>query len=75
MNKEFEKIAQEIDDFYTSFKRDHDMYVEKGNMAAGSRARKALGFLKSKVVAYRKMSNEIANAMKSAKAAEKTLSE
>lgn len=51
-NKIFEKIESEFEDM----KSNHTDFAEKGNKAAGRRARKAASNLKKLMVPYRKTS-------------------
>ena len=41
---------------WDAFEADHNKFVEKGNKAAGGRARKAIGEIKKLVTEYRKAS-------------------
>lgn len=52
------EINEQIAKLYVEFSENHDVYVEKGNKAAGGRARKALGELKKLITGYRKASVE-----------------
>jgi len=45
-----------IKEHFEEFESNHEAYSEKGNKAAGGRARKALGELKKLVTEYRKAS-------------------
>ena len=52
------ELNEQIAKLYTEFSENHEIYAEKGNKAAGGRARKALGELKKLVTSYRKASVE-----------------
>ncbi|MBT4207170.1 histone H1 [Candidatus Woesearchaeota archaeon] len=52
------ELNEQITKLYTEFSENHEIYSEKGNKAAGGRARKALGELKKLVTGYRKASVE-----------------
>ncbi|MBC8421995.1 MAG: histone H1 [Pelagibacteraceae bacterium] len=52
------ELNEQIAKLYTEFSENHEAYTEKGNKAAGGRARKALGELKKLVTGYRKASVE-----------------
>lgn len=52
------ELNEQIAKLYAEFSENHNVYVEKGNKAAGGRARKALGELKKLVTGYRKASVE-----------------
>ena len=45
-----------IKEHWDAFEADHNKFVEKGNKAAGGRARKAIGEIKKLVTEYRKAS-------------------
>ena len=51
-NELYEKIESAFEDFQSN----HKTFVEKGNKAAGGRARKAIGEIKKMVTDYRKAS-------------------
>ena len=50
------EIHTKIKDLFEEFDTNHEIHSEKGNKAAGSRARKAIGEIKKLVTAYRKAS-------------------
>ena len=52
------EIYSTLKELWTSFEENHDAFSEKGNKAAGSRARKAIGEIKKQVTDYRKASVE-----------------
>jgi hypothetical protein len=49
-------IFTEITNLFEEFRANHETYTEKGNKAAGGRARKAIGEIKKLVTEYRKES-------------------
>ena len=51
-----DKLYNNIKDLFTEFEDNHSVFVEKGNKAAGGRARKAIGEIKKLVTDYRKAS-------------------
>ena len=51
-NELFEKMIE----LGREFKANHEVFAEKGNKAAGGRARKAIGEIKKLVTDYRKAS-------------------
>jgi len=51
-----ESIYNEIKDLWDVFEENHATHSEKGNKAAGGRARKAIGEIKKLVTEYRKAS-------------------
>ena len=51
-----ENLYNEINDLFESFQENHRAHSEKGNKAAGGRARKAIGEIKKMVTAYRQAS-------------------
>ena len=51
-----DKLYNDIKDLFTEFEDNHSVFVEKGNKAAGGRARKAIGEIKKLVTDYRKAS-------------------
>jgi len=57
MEKTIEKYEQ-IKKLFKTFEDNHKLFEEKGNKAAGSRARKAIGEIKKLVTEYRKVSVE-----------------
>ena len=52
------ELYNEINDLFETFQENHKKCSEKGNKAAGARARKALGEIKKMVTDYRKASVE-----------------
>ena len=52
------ELYDNIKDLWEEFDSNHNSFVEKGNKAAGARARKALGQIKKIVTEYRKASVE-----------------
>ena len=50
----YDKISEHLEEFHDN----HKVFVEKGNKAAGARARKAIGEVKKLVTEYRKASVE-----------------
>ena len=50
----YDKISEQLELFHDN----HQVFVEKGNKAAGGRARKAIGEVKKLVTEYRKASVE-----------------
>lgn len=57
MEKSIE-LYEKMEKLFETFKSNHGVFVEKGNKAAGTRARKAIGELKKLVTEYRKASVE-----------------
>jgi len=51
-------LNEQITKLYVEFSENHEVFVEKGNKAAGGRARKAIGEVKKLVTEYRKASVE-----------------
>tara|TARA_X000001036_G_C20033159_1_gene543603 strand:+ start:53 stop:226 length:174 start_codon:yes stop_codon:yes gene_type:complete len=51
-----ESIYNEIKDLWDVFEENHTTHSEKGNKAAGGRARKAIGEIKKLVTEYRRAS-------------------
>ena len=51
-----ENLYNEINDLFETFQENHRSFSEKGNKAAGGRARKAIGEIKKMVTEYRKAS-------------------
>ena len=49
-------VYTEIKKLWEDFESNHENFSEKGNKAAGARARKAIGEIKKKVTDYRKAS-------------------
>ncbi len=56
LNKDKVKSFTEITNYFDEFKSNHETFTEKGNKAAGGRARKAIGEIKKLVTEYRKES-------------------
>ena len=50
------EIHAKIKEHFEEFDKNHEAHSEKGNKAAGGRARKAIGEIKKLVTAYRKAS-------------------
>jgi len=51
-----DNIYNQIKELWDSFEENHQAHSEKGNKAAGGRARKAIGEIKKLVTEYRKAS-------------------
>ena len=51
-----DKLYSDIKELFTEFENNHSIFTEKGNKAAGGRARKAIGEIKKLVTDYRKAS-------------------
>jgi|TARA_Y100000385_G_C12913095_1_gene559182 hypothetical protein len=51
-----EELYGKMEGFWTEFSENHSKFLEKGNKAAATRARKAVGELKKLVTEYRKAS-------------------
>ena len=51
-----DKLYNNIKELFTEFEENHSTFTEKGNKAAGGRARKAIGEIKKLVTGYRKAS-------------------
>ena len=51
-----DKLYNDIKQLFTDFEDNHSIFVDKGNKAAGGRARKAIGEIKKLVTDYRKAS-------------------
>lgn len=49
-------IYNELKELWATFEVNHEAHSEKGNKAAGGRARKAIGEIKKLVTEYRKAS-------------------
>lgn len=56
MSDRLVELGNEVVSLFEEFKSNHDKNIEKGNAAAGGRARKALGEIKKLVTEYRKES-------------------
>ena len=50
------ELYEQIESAFNDFKENHSVFSEKGNKAAGGRARKAIGEIKKLVTAYRQAS-------------------
>jgi|TARA_B100000029_G_scaffold436524_1_gene451180 hypothetical protein len=50
------ELYNQLNDLWESFQENHRAHSEKGNKAAGGRARKAIGEIKKLVTEYRKAS-------------------
>ena len=51
-----DKLYNEIKELFEQFEDNHTTFSEKGNKAAGGRARKAIGEIKKLVTGYRQAS-------------------
>ena len=51
-----DKLYSDIKELFNEFEENHSIFAEKGNKAAGGRARKAIGEIKKLVTDYRKAS-------------------
>ena len=51
-----DKLYNDIKELFNEFETNHSIFTEKGNKAAGGRARKAIGEIKKLVTDYRKAS-------------------
>ena len=51
-----EELYEKIESAFSDFQSNHKLFVEKGNKAAGTRARKAIGEIKKTATAYRQAS-------------------
>ena len=49
-------LYNNLKELWEEFDSNHNVFVDKGNKAAGSRARKAIGEIKKLVTEYRKAS-------------------
>ena len=52
------KLYESMNNLWEDFQENHRSFSEKGNKAAGTRARKAIGEIKKLVTDYRKASVE-----------------
>ena len=52
------KVYNELNELWEQFQENHRSFDDKGNKAAGARARKAIGGIKKLVTDYRKSSVE-----------------
>ena len=50
------ELYETIEEAFEDFQANHKVFAEKGNKAAGGRARKAIGEIKKAVTAYRQAS-------------------
>ena len=50
------ELYEQIEECFEDFQSNHRTFSEKGNKAAGSRARKAIGEIKKLVTSYRQAS-------------------
>ena len=50
------ELYNQLNELWEQFQENHRAHSEKGNKAAGGRARKAIGEIKKLVTAYRKAS-------------------
>ena len=50
------ELYEQIEELFESFQANHRTFSEKGNKAAGGRARKSIGEIKKLVTDYRKAS-------------------
>ena len=50
------KLYESMNNLWEDFQENHRSFSEKGNKAAGTRARKAIGEIKKLVTAYRQAS-------------------
>ena len=53
-----DELYGQLNDLWEDFQENHRANTEKGNKAAGGRARKAIGEIKKLVTEYRKASEE-----------------
>ena len=51
-----QELFTKMDEYWVEFSDNHSKFTEKGNKAAATRARKAVGELKKLVTEYRKAS-------------------
>ena len=51
-----DKLYNDIKELFNEFEENHSIFTEKGNKAAGGRARKAIGEIKKLVTGYRQAS-------------------
>ena len=51
-----QELFTQMQEQWTEFSENHEKFVDKGNRAAATRARKAVGVLKKLVTEYRKQS-------------------
>ena len=50
------ELYEQIEECFEDFQANHKTFINKGNKAAGERARKAIGEIKKLVTAYRQAS-------------------
>ena len=50
------ELYEQIEELFEDFQHNHRTFSEKGNKAAGGRARKAIGGIKKLVTSYRQSS-------------------
>ena len=50
------ELYEQIEELFEDFQANHKVFSEKGNKAAGGRARKAVGEIKKLVTSYRQAS-------------------
>ena len=50
------ELYEQIEELFEDFQSNHKTFSEKGNKAAGGRARKSIGEIKKLVTAYRQAS-------------------
>ena len=50
------ELYEQIETAFNEFKENHAVFTEKGNKAAGGRARKSIGEIKKLVTSYRQAS-------------------
>ena len=50
------ELYEQIEELFEDFQHNHKTFSEKGNKAAGGRARKAIGEIKKLVTGYRQAS-------------------
>ena len=50
------ELYEQIEELFEDFQANHRTFAEKGNKAAGGRARKSIGEIKKLVTAYRQTS-------------------
>jgi len=51
-----DKLYNDIKELFSEFEENHTIFSEKGNKAAGGRARKSIGEIKKLVTSYRQAS-------------------
>ena len=55
-NIKLEELYGELNSLWGAFQENHEQHARKGNKAAGTRARKAIGEIKKMVTSYRQAS-------------------